>query len=128
MPEHPPSSKRSGSQKRRRSRHIDVCCDEDEFVAIDHNACAAGLSRAGYLRATGIGSPGPRAQRAPHPNADVLARLTAELNKTGGNLNQLTRRFNSGAPVAAKETDAILALVRQAVTNILHSLRHKEPS
>ena len=57
--------RRSGSQKRRRRRHIDVCCDDAEFVLIDDKARTAGMSLASYLRACAIGSPGPRASRSP---------------------------------------------------------------
>lgn len=127
MPEPPPTPKRSGSQRRQRAYKIGVGCNADELAAIEHNARAAGLSRASFLRATGTGTPGPRAQRAPHVNAEALAKATAALNKIGSNLNQLSRAFNSGAtPVTAKECDEILKLVRQAVMAVLDIVARKE--
>ena len=78
-----PVLRRSSSRKRRRNRHIDVCCDEVEFVIIDDKARTAGLSLASFGRACMLGAPGPRAQRAPHVNAEALAHATAALNKVG---------------------------------------------
>jgi hypothetical protein len=115
-----PVARRSGSQKRRRRRHIDVCCDDAEFVIIDDKARTAGLSLAAFLRTCALGSPGPRAQRAPTVNAEALAHATAALNKVGSNLNQLARVFNAGAAtVTAHECFAALAEVRTAVARIL---------
>ncbi len=127
MPEPRPSSKRSGSQRRQRAYKIGVGCNADELFAIHHNARAAGLSRAGYLRATGTGSPGPRAQRTPHINAQDLARAIAELNKIGSNLNQLTRVFNTGGATAtARELAATLADIRTTAAAIRQIVGRKE--
>jgi hypothetical protein len=115
-----PVTRRSGSQKRRRRRHIDVCCDDAEFVIIDDKARTAGMSLAAFLRTCAIGSPGPRAQRTPTVNAEALAHATAALNKVGSNVNQLARIFNAGAAtVTANECFAALAEVRTAVARIL---------
>lgn len=119
--------RRSSSRKRRRNRHIDVCCDEVEFVIIDDKARTAGLSLASFGRACMLGAPGPRAQRAPHVNAEALAHATAALNKVGSNLNQLARVFNAaGTTVAAHECFAALAETRAAVCRILEILGRKE--
>jgi len=114
-----PVTRRSGSQKRRRNRHVDVCCDDAEFVIIDDKARTAGLSLAAFLRSCALGSPGPRAQRAPTVNAEALAHATAALNKVGSNLNQLARIFNAGEAVTTNECFAALAEVRVAVARIL---------
>lgn len=121
-----PVTRRSGSQRRQRVYKIGVSCNADEFVVIEHNARAAGLSRSGYLRACATGTPGPRAQRVPHVNAEALARATAALNKVGSNLNQLSRALNSASPITAKECGEVLALVRQSVTAILDTVARKE--
>ena len=118
-------TRRSGSQKRRRNRHVDVCCDNAEFVIIDDKARTAGMSLAAFLRTCALGSPGPRAQRAPTVNAEALAHATSALNKVGSNLNQLMRRFNSDAPVGASECHAVLADVRTAVVRILDIVGRK---
>lgn len=121
-----PVIRHSGSQKRRRTRHIDVCCDDAEFVIIDDKARTAGLSRASFGRAAMLGSAGPRAQRAPTINAEALALATAALNKAGANLNQVARALNAGgANVAAREFGQVLAEVRAAVLRILEIVGRK---
>ena len=122
-----PVLRRSGSQKRRRNRHIDVCCDEAEFVIIDDKARTAGMSLASFLRQCALGSAGPRARRAPSVNAEVLAHAVAALNKAGSNLNQIARVLNAGAPFStAKESFAALAEVRAAASRILEIVGRKE--
>lgn len=115
-----PVSRRSGSQKRQRGIKIPVACDAAEFIAIDHKARLAGMSRASFLRACALGSPGPRAQRAPTVNAEALGRATAALNKAGTNLNTVARILQSGgAEITASEYRAVLREVRLAVEEIL---------
>jgi hypothetical protein len=124
-----PVSRRSGSQKRRRTRHIDVCCDEAEFVIMNDKAKRAGMSNASYLRTLALDTPGPRARRAPPVNAEVLAHAIAALNKVGSNLNQISRVLNSsGAISTANECFAALAETRAAAARILEIVGRKERS
>ena len=123
---HSPGVRRSGSQKRQRGRRIPVCVDDAEFLEIDEKARTAGLSRASYARAVILGSPGPRAKRAPTVNAEALAHATAALNKVGSNLNQMARILNSsGAFTTARECLAALAETRAAVARILEIVGRK---
>jgi len=118
--------RRSGSQKRQRQRKIGVPCDAAEFIVIDHKARTAGLSRASFLRACALGTPGPRAQRTPTVNAEALAHATAALNKVGSNLNQIARVLNAAnVPLAANECSAALTEVRAAVVGILDIVGRK---
>jgi hypothetical protein len=122
-----PVIKRSGSQKRVRLLKIPVSCDPAEFVIIDDRARAAGLSRPSYLRTLALGTPGPRAKRAPHVNAEALAYATAALNKVGGNLNQIARVLNSGgSATTTRECYLALTEVRRAVDRILEIVGRKE--
>ena len=106
--------RRSGSQKRQRNHKIGVACDAAEFVIIDDKARTAGMSLASFLRQCALGSPGPRARRAPPVNAEVLAHATAALNKAGSNLNQIARTLNAGgAKVMASEYVEALMEVRR---------------
>jgi hypothetical protein len=67
-----------------------------------------------------IGTPGPRAQRAPSFDARALAQATAALNKVGSNLNQMARILNAGgADITTRECVAVLDDVRGAVAGIL---------
>ena len=122
-----PPAKRSGSQKRVRSRKIPVACDDEEFLQIDDRAREVGLSRPSFLRACGLGTPGPRARRSPTVNAEALARATAALNKVGSNLNQIAHVLNAGsANVTTRECFAALAETRAAAAAIREIVGHKD--
>ena len=119
-------TRRSGSQKRRRNRHVDVCCDDAEFVIIDDKARTAGMSLAAFLRTCAIGSAGPRARRAPTVNAEALAHATAALNRVGNNINQIAKQLHvAGSSITTNECFAALAEVRVAVARILDVVGRK---
>jgi len=123
----PPHPKRSGSQNRARERKIPVACDDEEFLLIDERAREVGLSRPSFLRACGLGTPGPRARRSPPVNAEALGRATAALNKVGSNLNQIAHVLNAGrSTVTAQECFAALAEVRASAAAIRVLLGHKD--
>ncbi len=122
-------AKRSGSQKRVRVLKIPVACDEDEFLLIDDRAREVGLSRPSFLRACGLGTPGPRAKRSPPVNAEALGRATAALNRVGNNVNQIAHVLNAGGTtVTTQECFAALAEVRAAAAAIRELLGHKDRS
>ena len=121
-----PAGRRSGSQKRQRTRNISVPVDAVEFIAIDSRARAAGMSRGSYGRASMLGNAGPRAQRAPTVDAEALAHATAALNKIGSNLNQMARVLNAGkSAITTEQCFAVLAEVRVAVARILDLVGRK---
>ena len=120
------AARRSGSQKRQRTRNIGVPVDSTEFVLIDDKARTAGMSRASFARAAMLGAAGPRARRAPTVNAEALALATVALNKVGSNLNQIAKTMNAGgATITARECSAVLAEVRLAVDQILEIVGRK---
>jgi hypothetical protein len=124
-----PSGKRSGSQKRVRDLKIPVACDEAEFLLIDDRAREVGLSRPSFLRACGLGTPGPRARRSPPVNAEALGRATAALNKVGSNVNQIAHVLNAGgSSISAQECFAALAEVRAAAAAIREIVGRKDRS
>ena len=120
-----PAKSGSGSEKRQRGVPVSVRFLPDERAELDARAQAAGLSLASFLRASSLGTSGPRAQRKPHVNAVELAKATAALNKAGSNLNQLTRGLNVSGSVAIHECFAALAETRAAVARILEILGRK---
>jgi hypothetical protein len=123
----PPPAKRSGSQKRVRVRKIPVACDDAEFSLIDGRAREVGLSRPSFLRACGLGTPGPRARRSPPVNAEALGRATAALNKVGSNLNQIAHGLNAGGfSLTAQECFAALAETRAAAAAIREIVMRKD--
>lgn len=120
MSEKPPTrAHRSGSQKRRRATAVSVAVTSAERALIAVKARTAGMSAAAYLRRCALGSAGPRAQRSPPVNAELLALAVAQLNKVGSNLNQVARALNTaGATLAASEAYTALAETRAAVGEI----------
>ena len=116
----PPLFKRSGSEKRQRGKGaVLVRLLPDERTAVEEKARDAGLSLAGFLRACGLGTPGPRAKRSPPVNAEALGRATAALNRVGNNINQIAHVLNAGGTtVTARECFAALAEARAAAAAI----------
>ena len=110
---------RSGSQKRARALKIPVSCDLAEFQLIEERSRNAGLTRASYLRACALGTPGPRAQRRAPVDAEALGRATAALNRVGNNVNQIAHVLNAGgSSLTTRECFAALAEVRAAAAAI----------
>jgi hypothetical protein len=116
----PPLSKRSGSENRKRDKGaVLVRLLPDERTAVEEKAREAGLSLASFLRACGLGTPGPRARRSPPVNAEALARATAALSRIGNNINQIAHVLNAGgATVTTRECFAALAEAREAAAAI----------
>jgi hypothetical protein len=120
--------KRSGSEKRQRSKGaVLVRLLPDERAAVEEKAREVGLSLASFLRACGLGTPGPRARRSPTVNAEALGRATAALNKVGSNLNQIAHVLNAGgAGVTTRECFAALAETRAAAAAIREVVGRKD--
>ena len=126
----PPPSKASGSQKRQRQKSLQIALDDAERAEIVDKAQACALSLSSYGRAVLLGSPGPRAQRAPHVNAVALGEATAALNKVGNNLNQIAHAFNAallaGRPVVADQCAAAIAQTLTALDRILEIVGRRD--
>jgi hypothetical protein len=116
---------RSGSQKRRRVKSLQIALTPEEFIVVRERAAEAGFSPSSYGRAVLLGSPGPRARRSPPLNAELLAHAVAQLNKAGSNLNQIARVLNAGRAVGSKEAVDALADTRAAVVRILDIVGRK---
>lgn len=120
--------KRSGSEKRKRAKGaVLVRLLPDERASVEEKAREVGLSLASFLRACGLGTPGPRARRSPPVNAEALGRAVAALNKVGSNLNQIAHILNSGgAGVTSQECFAALAETRAAAAAIREIVKRKD--
>jgi hypothetical protein len=115
----PKQNKPNRGAKGGRIRVVASRVSPEEYAALGLKAREAGLSIGSYVRATGLGAPGPRARRSPPVNAELLAHAVAQLNKVGSNLNQIAHVLNAGHAVGAKEALAALAETRAAVACIL---------
>lgn len=99
-------------EKRQRNRRIDFRLTEAEYAEVRRKADRAGYTVGAYVRATVLGSPGPRAQRLPPTNKHLLVKLLGQLGKIGSNINQIARAINSGKiPPIPKIEEAIQALL-----------------
>jgi hypothetical protein len=125
-----PLHNRSGSENRQRGKGaVLVRLLPDERLAVEERARDVGLSLASFLRASGLGKPGPRAKRSPPVNAEELARATAALNKVGSNLNQIAHVLNaSGQNLTVEECHAALAETRAAAAAIREIVRRRPSS
>lgn len=101
---------------------------DEEYRLIAQYSRAAGLSRGGYLRSVALGSPGPRARRAPPVNIEMLAHAVAQLNRAGNNLNQIARRLNAAQAAGAGESLEALAETRAAIARILEAMGRRDRS
>lgn len=115
----PDRRKRSGSTTRQRGNPLSFRLLPGERAQLELRAREAGLSIGSYVRASALGSAGPRARRSPPVNAELMAHAVAQLNKAGSNLNQIAHVLNAGRAAGTKECLEALAEVRAAAAKIL---------
>ena len=119
------AKRKSGSQKRQRSKIHPVRFLDDEYATVKDKADAAGLSFGAYLRACALGDTGPRAQRSPTIERGLAAQAIAELNKAGSNLNQIAHAINMAVWPGSLHVTAAADAVKNAATKILQAFGHK---
>lgn len=114
--------KRGGSSKRQRNNQYVVRCTTDEFNAIAAKATKAGLKGAAFMRTAALGDAGPRAQRRPAAEKELLIRALGLHGRYGNNMNQIAHTGNAGNPVdlpelrrALKEWEEIRDAIYQAL-------------
>src|SRR5215469_27025 len=91
------ASKSSSSETRRKQRIVNFRATAEEYEEVEKAAKNAGLTIGSYIRRTMLTAPKTRMQRRVRADVAVLAKLIAELNRIGGNINQIARAFNCGA-------------------------------
>ncbi len=122
---HPPG-KRSGSQNRQRLKSLQIALTPDEHAEVKAMATASGLSPSSYGRAALLGTPGPRARRAPTVHAQLLGHAIAALNRAGNVANQIAHRLNAAQAVGASETRVALNEIRDAARAIREAVGRKD--
>jgi hypothetical protein len=85
-------------------------------------AAAEGLSLGAFIRARPDGSPGPRAKRNPSPDIVLLAKVLAELGKSGSNLNQIAHHLNMDEVAELPELQEAVREQRIAVAVLMRLL------
>jgi hypothetical protein len=128
--EAPKTSERAGVKGRHfgprvadpRTARFDVRCTPAFRAKALADATAAGLSLSAYVCARLGGSPGPRTRRRPSPDMAMLAKLLAEMGKSGSNLNQIAYHLNSGETVSVPELAEAIAEHRAVANAIMQAL------
>lgn len=106
------ASRKSGSENRRQQRIIGVRVTQETYDKISRAAESERLTVPSYVREFLIQAPGIRSRRRPLADVAALAALTAELNRIGGNINQIARAINQGdTPEGAWLRDALVCLL-----------------
>ena len=111
---------RSGSENRQRKHVARIRLDDAELAKLEERSRAAGLTVGAYLRACALETAGVRAKPRATIDREVLARVNADLNRVGNNVNQIAHALNIGLDsphsVAAAMADlrGVLAVIRRA--------------
>jgi uncharacterized protein (DUF1778 family) len=88
--------KASGSDTRRKQRIVNFRATEEEYTVVEEAAEKAGLTIGSYIRQTLLAAPKTRSRRVARADVMLLAKLIAELNRIGGNINQIARAASYG--------------------------------
>ncbi len=102
------------SEKRQRNKTVHIRLTDAEHAALLAAADNVGLTLGAYMRATALGSPGPRAARKPPVVREELVRILSQLGKIGSNVNQIARAVNSGDDPNGLSDDIKAAVVALA--------------
>lgn len=106
-----------------RGKFVAVRCTSAEYAALQIAAARSGLSVGAFLRAVGLGIPGPRAVHRAPAGREELARILGQLGKLGSNVNQLAHAANAaGAELTHRELNQIGDEVRTMRTAVLKAL------
>ena len=117
---------RSGSDKRQRDKITPVRWAKDEFNVVAARARTAGKPFGAFMRALALGDDGPRSQRIPPVEKELLLTVRGLFGRLNNNVNQIAKNGNSGFPVDLPE----LRLVMKdypPIRNLMFKALGKEP-
>ena len=120
-----PPKKRKKSQKRQRTERISAALTKAEFNEVAAKIQASGYTRGAYVRASLLGSPGPRSPRPlPVAAAGLIQQMLAAGGRHGNNWNQIAYKLNIGdAPrKLQEEIERELANLREMIALGLEAL------
>jgi len=114
--------KKSGSAIRQKQNVMTFRVTAEERLELDTAAIEAGLTSGSYIRQSLLKAARTGKRRRPLADVAALPRLLGELNRIGGNINQIARRVNFGeTPLAGEFRQAlaghveIIAAIRAAL-------------
>ena len=108
LPEKQRGKNRSGSDKRQRDKITPVRWAMAEFNIVAAKARTAGLPFGAYMRALGLGDEGPRSQRIPPVEKELLLTVRGLFGRLNNNVNQIAKNGNSGFPVDLPELRLVM--------------------
>jgi hypothetical protein len=122
-PQTPMSHKRrSGSETRQKERRISLRVTDEEHGKVEREAASAGMTLASHARHRLIEMPQTRSRRRPLVDVAALARTLGELNRIGGNINQVAKHLNYGETVLAHEVQESLTGIREILAAIREAM------
>jgi hypothetical protein len=116
------AKKQSGTETRQRQRRLVIRLAPGEWAQVVSAADAAGLTLASYGRARMLAQATTRAVRRAPVDAEVLARVLAQLGRVGGNLHQLVRHLNFGEYDALADVAEVVTELRSVAAEIMGAL------
>lgn len=117
--------KTSGSEKRHRSKLLQVRLSDAELAEIAARAESVEMTPASFARFMLLDTPPPRATRKPSVAVQAVGRVLAELGKVGSNVNQIAHALNSGVAVHPAIIDKALRDVSDMRDACLEALNRK---
>jgi hypothetical protein len=91
----PAPKKRHGTENRQRQQRSTIRWERAEFNKVAAKANRAGLTLGAFIRALALdGESGPRSQRIPPVQHEVLLRYQGQLGRLNNNANQIARGIN----------------------------------
>ena len=109
--------KKTRSEARQKQRRITFRLTADELDTLEKAAGAAQVTLGSYIRETMLTTPQTRSRRRPSADVAMLAKLIAELNRVGGNINQIARAANFGEQPES-------AWLRDVLATLLHTMKN----
>ena len=103
-----PEKTRPRSEKRQRNKLTALRWFDDEFNRAAAKADRAGLTFGAYIRHVALGDAGPRAQRKPPVDAQLLRQLLGEVGRVGNNLNQIAHALHTGQQISVPKLEQSL--------------------
>jgi hypothetical protein len=100
---------------RQRQRRISLRVTQTEYDRTEAAAVKDGLTLASYARLKLIDEPETRTRRRPRADVAALSKTHGELNRIGGNINQIARAVNASEPWGAAQLTEAIAELREAL-------------
>jgi hypothetical protein len=120
-------ARRSGSEKRRSGRFVAFRMTAEDYAELASAAERESVSLGAYIRSRLLPVPRTRQRRRPSVEVAALAKLLAEMHRSGSNVNQVARHLNFGEAVLEHEIRDAIGDWRKAVAEVMAVLGRGKP-